>query len=55
MDERLVASTDPGWLQSAFDTLTGIFKRVGILTHVCKTVGMVCRILRADGVQVDKA
>ena len=55
MDERLVASTDPGWIQSAFDTLTGIFNRVGMRTHVCKTVGMVCRILRADGVQVDKA
>ena len=54
-DDKMVASTDPGWLQSAFDTLTGIFKRVGILTHVCKTVGMVCRILRVDGVQVDKA
>ena len=28
--DRLVASTDPGWLQLSFDTLTGIFDQVGL-------------------------
>ena len=26
--DRMVASTDPGWIQSEFDTLMGIFDRV---------------------------
>ena len=30
VENRMVDSTDPGWLQSEFDTLTGIFYRVGI-------------------------
>ena len=51
----MVASTDPGWLQSEFDTLTGLFDPVGLRTNVCKTVGIVCRTFRADGVRVDKA
>ena len=29
-DNGLVASTDPGWKQLVFDTLTGIFDRVGL-------------------------
>ena len=29
-DDGLVAYIDPGWLQSEFDTLTGIFDRVGL-------------------------
>ena len=29
-DDRLVASTDPGWLQTSFDKLTGLFDRVGL-------------------------
>ena len=29
-DNGLVASTDPGWLQLAFDMLMGIFDRVGL-------------------------
>ena len=39
-DNGLVASTDPGWLQSDFDTLTGIFGRVGLRKNMRKTVGM---------------
>ena len=39
----------------AFDTLTGIFGWVVLRTNVCKTVGMVCRPCRADGLQVDEA
>ena len=41
-DNGMVASIDPGWLQSDFDTLRGIFDWVGLQTNVCKTVGMVC-------------
>ena len=40
-DNRMVVSTDPGWPQTAFDTLTGIFDRVGMKTNLLKTVGMV--------------
>ena len=29
-DDGLVASTNPGWLQSTFDTLTGIFNCIGL-------------------------
>ena len=42
----MVASTNPGWLQTAFDTLTGIFDRVGLNKNVQKTVGMVCHPAR---------
>ena len=45
-DDGVVASTDPGWLQLAFDLLTGIFDWVGLWTNVCKTVGMMCRPCR---------
>ena len=38
---RMVASTNPGWIQSAFDTLTGIFERVGLRKKIRKIVGMV--------------
>ena len=51
----MVSSTDLGWLQPEFDTLTGIFDWVGLRTHVHRTVGMVCRPLRAAGVKEDKA
>ena len=29
-NDGVVASTDPGWIQSAFDFLTGLFDRVGL-------------------------
>ena len=45
-DDRMVASTYPGWLHTAFNTLAGIFDRVGLLTNVRKTVGMVCQPYR---------
>ena len=41
-DDRMVSSTDPVWLQTAFNTPTGIFNRVGLQKNVRKTVGMVC-------------
>ena len=29
-DDRMVASTNPGWIHTAFDTLMGLFGRVGL-------------------------
>ena len=37
--DGIVASTEPGWLQLAFDTLTGIFDWVGLQKNVRKTGG----------------
>ena len=51
----MVASTDPGWIQSSFDTLTGLFEQVGLRTNVRNTVGMVCRPFRVDWVREYKA
>ena len=42
-DDGMVASSDPCWLQGAFNTLVGMFDRVGLRTNVGETVGMVCR------------
>ena len=54
-DKGMVDSTDLGWLQSAFDLLTGLFDRVGILTNIQKTTGMVCNPCRKSGVRADGA
>ena len=51
----MVASIDPGWLQLEFNTLTGLFDRVGLWTNFCKNVGMVCCPCRAAGVRAHKA
>ena len=40
-DDGMVILSDPRWLQSAFNTLVGLFDRVGLHTNVRKTVGMV--------------
>ena len=32
-DNRMVSSTNLGWLQTAFDTLMGLFDRVGLKTN----------------------
>ena len=50
-DDGMVASKDPGWIQLEFDTLTGIFDRVGLQTNVRNTVGVVCRSCWEAGVQ----
>ena len=42
-DEGMVTSSDPRWIQWAFDTLVSIFERVGLRTNVGKIVSMVCR------------
>ena len=38
----MVVSSDPAWLQGAFNALVSIFDREGLLTNVGKTVSMVC-------------
>ena len=53
--DGMVASTDPGWIQTAFDTLTGIFDWVGLKKNVRKTIGMFCHPCRADRVRADEA
>ena len=54
-DYGLVDSIDPGWIQSAFDTLTEIFDWMGMQNNIRKNVGVVCRPCRADGVWADEA
>ena len=39
-DDGMVVLTGLVWLKGAFDTLTGLFDRVGIWTNVGKTVGV---------------
>ena len=39
----LVVSTDPVWMQRSFDTVTGLFDRVGLQTNFRKTVGIIFR------------
>ena len=48
-DDRMVASSDPRWLQGTFNTLVGLFDRVGLRTNVGKTVSMVCHPCQAAG------
>ena len=48
-DNGMVASSDPVWLQGAFNDLVGLFDRVGLRTNVRKTVGMVCHPCQAAG------
>ena len=48
-DDGMVASSDPRWLQGAFNTLVGLFSRVVLRTNVRKTVGMVCHPCQAEG------
>ena len=46
-DDRMVASKYPVWLQSEFDTLTGLFYQVGLQKNIRKVVGILCRPFRA--------
>ena len=54
-DNGMVASTNPGWLHTAFNMLTGIFYWVRLQKNVRKTVGVVCQPFCAAGVRADKA
>ena len=51
----MVASTDPGWIQTAFGMMPGIFEQVSLQTNIRKTVGMVCQPCRAVRVRADEA
>ena len=51
----MVASSDPRWLQWAFNALVGLFERVGLRTNVGKTVSMTCRPCPATGNQSEVA
>ncbi len=42
IDNGLVASRDPVWLQSSFDVLVGLFERIGLFTNASKTKVMTC-------------
>ena len=46
-DNGMVVSSDPAWLQGAFNALVAIFDRVGLLTKVGKRVSMVCHPCQA--------
>ena len=54
-DDGMVASTNLGCIQTAFDTMTGLFDRVGLKTNVWETVGVVFHPCRAARVRADKA
>ena len=43
----MIVSSEPAWLQGAFNALVAIFDRVVLLTNVGKTVRMVCHPCRA--------
>ena len=47
----ILFSTYPGWLQTVFEILTGLFDQVGLKTNVRKTVGIVFLTFRAVGEQ----
>ena len=48
-NDDMVASLDPRWLHGAFNTLVGLFDRVGLHTNVGKKVGMVFCPCQAAG------
>ena len=51
-DDGTVASSDPRWLQGVFNTLFGLFYRVGMRTNIRKTFGMICCPCQAAGNQL---
>ena len=54
-DDGMVASSDPCWLQWAFNTLVGLFDHVGLQTNLGKTVSMTLRPCSAAGNQLEAA
>ena len=48
-DDGMVASSDPRWIQGVFNTLVGLFDRVGLQKNVRKTVVMVRHPCQAAG------
>ena len=54
-EDGMVALSDPRWIQGEFSTLVVLFDRVGLLTNVGKTVGIVCRPCHAAWTQSEAA
>ena len=54
-DYGMVASSDPRWIQGAFNTLFGMFNRASLRTNAVKTSGMVCRPCQAEDTQSEAA
>ena len=48
-DNGMSASSDPAWLQGAFNALLGLFDRVCLQKNVRKAFGMVCHPCQAAG------
>jgi hypothetical protein len=46
LDDGLVASCDPVWLQESFKILIGLFEWIGLFTNAFKTKTMVCTLGR---------
>jgi hypothetical protein len=42
LDDGLIASCYPVWLQESFDVLIGLFERIGLFMNAAKTKAMVC-------------
>jgi hypothetical protein len=42
VNNGLIASRDPVWLQESFDILIGLFERIGLFTNALKTKVVVC-------------
>jgi hypothetical protein len=42
IDNRLIASQDPVWLQESFNILIGLFEQIGLFTNANKIKAMVC-------------
>ena len=55
LNNGMVDSSDPRWFQGAFNTLIGLFDKVGLRTNVGKTVGMVCHPCKVAGNQSEAA
>ena len=47
--DGMVVSSYPLWIQGVFNTLVGLFDRMGLRKNVGKTVGMVCHPCQAVG------
>jgi hypothetical protein len=41
VDDGLIASQDPVWLQESFNILIGLFERIGLFTNANKTKAIV--------------
>ena len=54
-DNGMVASSNPRWLQWAFNALVSLFERVGLQKNVGKTVSMVCKPCQAEGNKTEAA